>query len=41
MKDSRKPGTQDFTNLLNETNEKGEWLCQEDRELKSLDVNKC
>ena len=31
-KGSRKPGTQDFTNLFNITDEKGEWLCQEDRD---------
>ena len=39
MKDSRRQGTQDFTNLLNVTNEKGEWLCQVDRDLKSSVVN--
>ena len=26
-KDSSNPGTQDFTNLFNLTDEKGEWLC--------------
>ena len=31
-KDSRKPGTQNFTRLFDITDEKGEWLCQEDKE---------
>ena len=41
MADSRRSGTQVFTNLFNVTDEKGEWLCQEDRGLMSSDVSKC
>ena len=35
-KDSRKPGTQNFTRLFDITDEKGEWLCQEDKEFYCL-----
>ena len=35
-KERRKPGTQDFTILFNVTDEKGEWLCQEDKDFYNL-----
>ena len=38
-KDSRKPGTQDFTNLFNVTDENGEWLCQEDKAFYNLQMS--
>ena len=38
-KDSSNPGTQDFTNLFNLTDEKGEWLCQEDRDFYNLQMS--
>ena len=37
--DSRKPGTQDFTNLFNVTDEKGEWLRKEDRDFYNLQMS--
>ena len=38
-KDSRKPGTQDFTNLFNLTDEKGKWLCEEDKDFYNLQMS--
>ena len=38
-KDSRKPGKQDFTNLFNITDEKGEWLYQEDGDFYDLQMS--
>ena len=38
-KDSRKPGTQDFTNLFNVIDKKGEWLWQEDRDFYYLQMS--
>ena len=36
---SRRPGNYDFTKLFNVTDEKGEWLCQEDREFYKLQMS--
>ena len=36
---SRKPGTQDITNLFNVTDKKGEWLRQEDRDFFYLQMS--
>ena len=36
---SRRPGNYDFTKLFNVTEEKGEWLCQEDREFYKLQMS--
>ena len=38
-RNSRKPGNYDFTKLFNVTDEKGEWLCQEDREFYKLQMS--
>lgn len=38
-KHNRKPGNQDFTKLFNATDEKGEWLCQEDKDFYELQVS--
>ena len=36
---SRRLGNYDFTKLFNVTDEKGEWLCQEDREFYKLQMS--
>ena len=38
-RNSRRPGNYDFTKLFNVTDEKGEWLCQEDREFYKLQMS--
>ena len=35
----RRPGNYDFTKLFNVTDEKGKWLCQEDREFYKLHMS--
>jgi len=35
---NRRPGNNDFTKMFNVTNEKGEWLCQEDKKFYELQV---
>ena len=36
---SRRPGNYDFTKLFNVTDEKGEWLCQKDRDFYKLQMS--
>lgn len=36
---NRRPGNNDFTRMFNVTDEKGEWLCREDREFYELQVS--
>ncbi|GLV34037.1 hypothetical protein CBL_05057 [Carabus blaptoides fortunei] len=36
---NRRPGNSDFTSMFNVTDEKGEWLCREDREFYNLQVS--
>ena len=38
-RNSQRPGNYDFTKLFNVTDEKGEWLCQEDREFYKLQMS--
>ena len=38
-RNSRRPGNYNFTKLFNVTDEKGEWLCQEDREFYKLQMS--
>ena len=38
-RNSRRPRNYDFTKLFNVTDEKGEWLCQEDREFYKLQMS--
>ena len=38
-RNSRRPGNYDFTKLFNVTDEKGEWLCQENREFYKLQMS--
>ena len=38
-RNSRRPGNYDFTKLFNATYEKGEWLCQKDREFYKLQMS--
>jgi len=38
-KNKRRPGSCDFTNLFNITDEKGEWLCQEDKDFYKVQLS--